>query len=380
MHKYTFYLLCLLITSCSRNASYQEKFEYIQANKEIIFRQSIVDSCKKITLDSIWSSYIGKLSLYGDKLYFADAKLGKVYVFNHNGKFISSNLGIGRSNKEIDGPITGYIMLNDSVNCIISSTRCVLYDSLFVRQKSTTLNRDNGKGLNAFNPSIYTMCYENFIVKSYKDKIYYNMTLQYPKYNFIEDKSYFYNNARPIFVANYNTDEFVTMIGKYPKCYLSGKHNQFSLVNFDISDKGYLYLSYEAENRIYIYDDNYNPTLCFGLDGEDMDTNYGYLTSIEEFRKNYYKHRNKYSYYRDIKYVNGLNYICRIYNKKESKHDGLQIYDSKGTLLADLLIPKGYKIAGSDLYSLYLYYVDESDLKISVYIIDLHCKSNSQFI
>lgn len=357
----------VFILSCDKEQKFDEIFNHLNIKKIDLYDQQIVDQSDTLILEKTSLSYIGILSLIDNQFCFTDEKFCRKYNFQMDGKFIDYNFNKGKSKAEIDGEnITGYTGTESGNHCIVSSTKYSLYDNSYRKYKSGILNVVKDKSIDATNPMIYTMSYDKFILKSYKNFIYYNMTLQHPEYNFIETPTKFYSQARNLFVYDYVKGENIAMIGRYPELYMNSGHNQFSLINFDVSKKGYIYLSFEADKNIYIYDNMFKPTVCFGVEGIDMDVNYPKLTTYEDFRANYQEHRQKYSFYKDILYVESFNLIARIYSKGIKNKDGLQIYNKDYDLIADLEVPKDSKIVGADLNYLYLYTINEmfEDIKI----------------
>ncbi len=357
-------------TSCGSGKQDKGTFREI-GNERLAADTSAMKKASVFRLDSIWSSYVGKLQFHNDGFCFIDERMCKIHIFDKFGKYIRSALGRGRSVKEIDGDITGYTELPDGNKCISSGTKCMIYNKDFERTGQSDLNRDNGAGHNKNNPSLYSMDYFNFILKSAGNLIYYNVTLQHPDFNFIKDKESYYKNAKVIFAADRNSGDVVKMIGSYPECYLSGQYNQFSLVNFDVSTSGKVYVSYEASEKIFVYDESFNPSVCFGRPGRNMNMNCSTLLSFDSFSENFMKERDTYSYYRDIEYIDSSGDLYRLYVKDDKDHDGMQIYDSEGNLTGDIQIPKNLKIAGHDNENLYLYGIDEKHCIISIYTINI---------
>lgn len=373
MIKYFYVILITAVSlDCVNKNHFEENFNLISIKKSDLYGQQIIDTANTVIFEKVSSSYVGMLSLINNKFCFIDEKFCRKYNFDIEGKFINYNFDKGKSKSEIDGGnITGYTNLEYENHCIINGTKYSLYDNSYEKYKSGLLNVIKDRPVDATNPMIYTMSYDKFIIKSYNDYIYYNMTLQHPDYNFIENPTKFYNEARNLFVYDIVKGENVAMLGKYPELYKNSDHNQFSLINFDVSKKGYIYLSFEADENIYIYDSTFNPTVCFGIKGKDMDVNYPKLTTYEDFRTNYQEHRQKYSFYKDIIYIESFDFIARIYSKEISDRDGLQIYNKDYDLIADLLVPKGSKIAGSDSKYLYLYTINEIAEDIIILKIEL---------
>lgn len=364
-------ILFIFFVSCDEQSS-DEKFTHVECNQLSSYGQDVIDQCDTLSLEAIPSSYIGQLKFDDNKFYFVDEKFCRIYYFDMEGKFIIHKFNKGRSNTEITGDVvTGYTKLDNGNHCVVSSIVYSLYDTTYRRYKTKVLNTENGSIVDASNPAIYTMSYDKFILKTYKNFIYYNVTLQHPDFNFIEHPEITYYQASNLFIYDIEKDEVVGMIGKYPEMYRNSDHNQFSLINFDVNRSGFIYLSFEADENIYIYDSSFKPTICFGVAGKEMNVNYPKLTTYNDFRTNYVEHRQKYSFYKDILYLESFDYIARIYSKDTADRDGLQIYNNSNALIADLSIPKECKIAGADSKYLYLYNLDSGYENIKLYKIKL---------
>lgn len=366
------FLFTINLIGCSAVAEYQEDFEPVNSNIEYLYDQSFIDNSSKICINLPNTSLVGRLHIHDGDFLFVDNKFCRIYVFDSTGEFKNRFFDSGGGPSEIiTREITGYTPLAGKGHFVIGGNNYMLFNSSCIKLAHGVLNNnENGKG-DPSDPSIYTMSYEKFILRSHGDYVYYNMTLQHPKYNFVANPSVFYKTARNIFVADIKTGEVVEMLGKYPSMYKNGRHNQFSLINFDVDKYGGIVLSFEACETIYLYNENFEPTVCFGLKGRDMRTDYPALTTVSEFRDNYSSHRQNYSYYSDIEAIDDINYVARIYLKDSDTSDGIQIYNKNYALIADLSIPKGYKISGSYDKKLYLYRIDEMNDRIDIIILKL---------
>ena len=145
----------------------------------------------------------------------------------------------------------------------------------------------------------------------------------------------------------------------------------FSGVIFDIDNKGDFYVSYEADTLIYVYDHDYKPITSFGYSGIDLDTEYMIIEDFETSRKNYRNMRNTKGFYKWLEYdSSGL--IFRSYSKGENNiADGLQIYKDY-TLIGDVEVPKGFRVAGKiDNYFYSYIIIDEEKSNMRIYRFEL---------
>lgn len=365
-------LVTLFIIGCGKGQKFEENFNQLSVKELNLYNQQVVVLSDTIILDKVPSSYIGKLGFKDDKFYFVDEKFCRKYNFEKDGKFIDYNFNKGKSNKEVDSEIiNAYTSVQPDKHCVFSNSRYFLYDNNYDRYKSGNIFSGTDKTVDPANPMIYSISYTNLIFKSYGNYIYYNMALSHPGINFIDHTTDFYNGARTLFVYDVTTDKIVAMLGKFPEMYINGDHNQFSLINFDVSKNGSIYLSFEADKNIRVYDASFKPTVSFGIEGKDMDVSYSPLVTYENFAASYRDHRAKYSYYKDIMYLEPFGFVARAYAKSIPDKDGLQIYNKDYDLVADLEVPKGSKLAGADSKYLYLYTINELSEEVQILKIKL---------
>lgn len=355
----------LFFCQCTQRATIREEFKNIHSNDLSLYDHALVDSCEKMTIDLPLSSLVESMQITdnGDILYI-DRKLCRIQVYDSLGILDTAFFGRGRGPSEIPtGEILGYTPLADGGHVVVGENTYMQFDASYQRTKHETLNLNGGGGHTGdpSDPSIYTMSYDKFNLKSYNEYIYYNTVLANPDHNFTKNVSDFYNQARSLFVTDLKTGNVVAMLGQYPAIYRNGDHNQFFLVNFDVNDRGEIFLSYEASEKIYKYDTDFTPAVSFGLPGRDMRTDYPALTTIEALNNNAPAHRKEYSYYTDLEFMEKTETIARAYIKNSDTSDGLQLYDRNYDLTADLAIPKGYRIGGSHENKLYLYKINESE-------------------
>lgn len=365
-------IVALSLSGCTDNTKFVENFNHYQSKLRIDDKQNGISPVKEIVLEKKTASYSGRV-LYDDHFfYFVDKQTSRLNKFDKEGNFIKYVLGKGRSSHEVEGEIEGFTKLENNKYCILSSILCSVYDSTFNRINRKILHKDSdNQEIVATNPYIYTLAYQNFILKSHKNTIVYNMVLQHPDLNFITHTNKFFENARNIFITDYETGKVIKMIGKFPPMYKNGDHSQFSLTNFDVTENGEILLSYEADENIYCYDSEYNPTISFGLKGKDIYTEYDKLSTFQEFGQQYANDRMNNGYYKEIKHIQQKDYVARIYKKGAESKDGLQIYDSNRDLIADIDINSGSSIAGYDEKYLYTYSINEGNQEIIIEFIHL---------
>ncbi|MDR2811133.1 MAG: hypothetical protein LBB84_11370 [Tannerellaceae bacterium] len=323
-------------------------------------------------LESIESSYVGDIAFREDIFYFIDKKFCWVFTFNQEGSFVKRYLGRGQGPGEIAaGMIDGYAFLNDKSTLYIGpSNDCYIYDKNFVSINKFVINKGDKNSEASYNaPWIYTLMYENLILKNYKNYLYYTIYSERPSFNFIESPEEYFEKVHILSKLNLETGIVEEVIGQYPPIYREDKSlKQFNFIHFDIDNNGKFYISFEADSLIYQYDENFKPLDCFGFSGKNMGNKSRVFTSIAEFQKGYIQNRKERGYYKTLTYIEETGLLFRSYYKGEpSMEDGLQIYENN-VLIGDIQVPSGFSILG---YSAPYYYaingVDEDNEKILIY-------------
>ena len=364
-----FIILIFLFIICGCNKfSNSDHFAPIKNHPKDIFIKTL--ELEELELESIESSYVGKLFIKDDFIGFIDRKFTWVFLFDKDGRMITRHLGHGGGPNEIPSRIDGYTVLDDSSNFFVGPVNdCYIFDVQFQNKKSFVINKTNynNEAKDFEKPWIYTLCYDNLVLKNFSEYLYYNVVLEHPRYNFFISHISFFRNAHIISKLNLVSGEVEKVLGNYPDIYAKDKSlRQISLINFDIDSKGVFYVSYEADSLIYTFDKNFSPIMSFGYKGREM-INKNDVLSIMSFRKNYRRSRSERGYYNGIDYIEETDILFRTYQKGSDTGSGLQIY-KQSILIGDVDVPNGFKILGY----IYPYYyascgIDEDNEKILLY-------------
>ena len=348
----SFLLLASLIFSCGDKSS--KKYFAIPKNnaKDIQYEALEFDT---IRLKNIETSYVGFIKIKTDTIYFVDKKFKWVFVFDKNGIFSNRFLGEGGGPKEINtGEIVGYESLERGHFFVGPGNDCHIFNQNFEREKEYVMEKANKKqknegikNISADMDFIYTLSYPKLKLKNHKGFIYFNVYSEHPEFNFFKTPEDYFKQSRIIAKMDLETGKIESMLGRYSPVYSNYKNlRQFSLISFDITEKGDFYVCQEADSLIYVYDNNYTSTGAFGYKGKDMDLNYKTITSGAEFKELYKDEREKRGYYDWIEYINEMDLVFRSYKKGgKSKKDGLQIYKNQ-ILIADVNVPKNFRVEG----------------------------------
>jgi hypothetical protein len=336
------------LVACKENGNDFTLFPVPENNKiNIKYRNIHIDSII-LNDEGVESSLEGFTGITTDKknIYFIDCRFCWYYLFDFNGNFVSRTFGYGQGPKETTvGRIYAYSILSDTSLFVSSASMhdYYVYDKDFYKKKFFMLPYEPGHS-DADDWRTYTFFGTLLICRSYGYKIY------LPVWSDVrEDFSYLYttkeylNNAHSIFEVDLEKGQVGKLYAKgFPPIYHKdpGRYGCFWFtINFDIDNKGFFYTSYEADPLIYKYDTAYNPLYSFGYPGQNMDTDYTGNNCREEREKI----KGHYSY---IEYIDETDLLFRSYKKgSHTANDGLQIY-SGTTLIADIEVPKDFRVAG----------------------------------
>jgi hypothetical protein len=298
-------------------------------------------------------------------IYFIDSRFCWYYLFDFNGNFVSRKLGIGQSPQETTiGFIAAYSILPDSSLVMASySMDYHVYDKNFYKTKFFMLPYEPDHTA-PDDWRTYTFWGGTWLCRNYGYKVY------LPLWSDRDEFTYYYASGGWLSKANLilEVDIEEGAVGKlyakgYPPIYHENPGRYRCLkptIDYDIDNKGCFYASYAADPLIYKYDTTYSPLYSFGHPGQNMDTDYtGSDMKVDRKDKGYY-------YW--IEYIDETDLLFRSYKKgSHTVNDGLQIY-SGTTLIADIEVPKGLRIAG---YAEPYYYshviVDEEKETMTVY-------------
>lgn len=340
-------ILSLLCFSCTKQGNKNAFFADVRNQQPTNEIQGI--KLDTLCLDSIESSYVGSLEIDKGRILFIDKKFCYVFLFDKEGHFIKSVLGQGSGPKELGtNSIEGYSLLSDGYFFVGSGNDCYLYNDSFSINKKYVINKgdkDQPEGYDV--PWIYSLFYQNLLMKGYKNNLYYTVTSEYKGLNFIEDADGYFNNVHYLAKMNLETGKVEKMLGKYPSVYTSNSAlKPVCCINFDITSAGDFIVSFEGDSLIYEYNDDFEPTKTYGYAGKNIKMPTRALNTISDFRKNYKVSRDESGYYTSLKFINETNTLFRSYKRyAEAETDGLQIY-KEGVLIGDIDVPNNFQILG----------------------------------
>lgn len=116
-------------------------------------------------------------------------------------------------------------------------------------------------------------------------------------------------------------------------------------MDFVVIDSSYM-VAWAVDSLIYHYQYPDSLMYSFGRAGRDMNIQYIPYRDIDDIKKYAYRDYELFGYYTQLEFDKESGLLFRVYYKGSGKGSGLQIYSDK-TLIADVDVPKHFKIIGS---------------------------------
>lgn len=315
---------------------------------------------QKITIENLNSSYIGYLRVMGDSLYFVDVPLSRLFPMDFQGLTSGFRLGQGRGPQEYFGGVIEEIFKTKDHNYLIlgPSWDLHLFNESWEFQnvirldwglQHTQVEREQNPQPDM--PGVYDLALDagNIRAQIHENYIYLEMYSEHPGFNMINFRDY-YRKGRLIARINYLTGKVDEYLGVRSPVY---ENYEFigHLSRFYHWVDGYnqrTFLSFPPDSLIYLCDMDFMPIEAFGRAGKDMNTDYTQFSGDDyyHFREIFASDLGSKGYYTAIEFVPQKDLLFRSYTKgKHSDFDGLQIYKDR-VLIADLDVPKGFKVMG----------------------------------
>lgn len=341
-------LIMMALSSCGGPGNPYDQIKRLPVERSELTHSSI--GLEKVQLDSVNCSgeSISGIVKSG-KIYCYDIYFCWLYEFNADGTLVGRYMGYGRGPEEsmVRECITG-AMSADGEFAIAGSTLDFEYftESHKVANYFRLVNNKASKA-----PKEY-LAYSNpvfdAVSRLYDGKMYLGMTSD------SQDFSYFFTNTKYL-ADSYRIGVIDLMSGTalpmevkgFPSVYESDpyKYTSFDCVDFDIDCEGNMYLGFQADSSIYVFDSGFKPKYAFGVAGSEMDLSYNKIqteSDIRFFTQNI-ETKGCYSW---IEYVDETGVCFRSYKKgTHVPYDGLQIYQN-GKLIGDCEVPKSFKVMG----------------------------------
>ncbi len=357
--------MCIFCFSCE---SKERTFTISKTDVKVRINNLLIDT---ILISHPNTSFQGFLSFDSQRkeILFFDGLFSTVSKFSLDGKHIKTLLGKGDGPQQVRG-INNYLKFNNE-HLIFKGYNVYHFNENWERINTTTFIFESKKGLNELenNPKpdeigIYEIKYfnNNFLLYD-ANHILFNIETTHPKFNgyFGTTSKAYFESAKVLGVADLNSGKVTKIQGRYSTIY--EKFNDipnFSNWYFDKNNDD-IYLNFEADSLIYVYDKSFNPVKGFGRSGKMINTNYRKTKSYDDAMNLDYPDRQKYGYYYSLKCFPKESLIFRCYklgtnqsteninisNPDDENPMRMQIYQNE-ILIGDVSVPNHFKIVGSD--------------------------------
>lgn len=354
-----------LCQACTKDISSKEfyKVEHVEQKAENAYRTNI--ELKKITVDStIEWSHSGTFWIRDNVLCFSDYFFGYIYQFDTTGRILDQQVGFGKGPNEV--PAYMYAVPLPSGHALVAPSNSFIYLFTASGQKINETSIDwkvsaseAPEIIASPNPQNH-LSYEfdfgiNNIVRPWSEhEVAIGLTASLTKFNGYFNSDLYYNYSRILGIVDCQTGKITRLAGRRSPFYLEKKNiPNFDHFCFEVTPNNY-FVSFYADPKIYVIDKHSDQALyAFGSSGRDMQTDYPLTDTYEAAEMQMDKQYSDYGYYHYLTYdpVNKMTF--RGYKKGGNQNtEGLQIY--KNTLLiADINVPKGFKVIGSINHSFY---------------------------
>lgn len=348
--------LAVLLGACRQKDSQKENF-YASLP---IYSCRGQEEVKQLTFDTLEfdgsrSSMEGQFFIKGDSVYMADEVVGAILSFDKDGRYAGQSVRRGNGPNEILG-ITGIASRGEGCISVDGNWIVSVFDRDWKRIYNFRIDwvpkhtiAEQRKSPDPEDSGIYEMEFYKRLIRPYgENKMLLYITSEHPDFNAFNEGAAekFYRESYTIALISLDSGRVEKLLCPYPSLYsryhfLSTFKNQL----FDTHGKS-LFYSFEADSLIYHYVPEMSTCISFGCAGRGMNTTYPVYTHVDDFDKNYAKDREKYGYYRYLKYDDVHKFLFRGYRRGEtSLSDGLQIYRDD-CLIADVDVPRGFELVG----------------------------------
>lgn len=334
------FILILVLYGCKTRTIIHQTSE-----REVRYHSAKIDSVI-VTIDN--TSFSGYSGVSKDGLYFFDVFFNWFWNISIDGEVAARHIGKGRGPDEL--PITrpdGVVIDNNNSLLITgASWDAYIFDNYKnIRPVNVRMSERNSRYEDT---RAYTAFTQEYILKRYKDKFYYNVYMEHPLMNPVLFGRTFFKKAHLIMEVDID-DGKTRVLGNYSQHYVDNpnKLNHWFGALYDLDDNGNFHVSFQADSLIYEYNNHFELLRTYGFEGLDMDTDYKAISGSWESVFSKYEYDKKHrGYYYWIKHIPELDLTFRSYHKSSKEpFDGLQIYED-GVLVGDIDVPKKFKVVG----------------------------------
>ncbi|WP_160130963.1 hypothetical protein [Kordia antarctica] len=373
-------LIAFLFISCSTDKKPNSNFfnGVNKSEKKIAFNTIALDT---VVFDPIESSYNGFFDIYKNEINFIDQRFCWIFTFDKDGKIQSQNLGQGAGPNELDtGFIDAYKRLPNGKHLFMGSVFDVhIHDENWEREKKFVMKWNltkagweiNADNLDPDEQRLYSPHYENFKIQTNSNNnVYFTVEANHILFNKYYTKEY-YDMSRIFADLDLESGKVKSVFGRKSREYLNYNYlGAYDTFDYVMDSKNQMYVNHPIDSLIYVYNDEHENIYTFGNAGKNMMTNYPEFNSqeIDGIMSIYQNKKPNTSYYTDVKHIEEKDIFFRSYHKPIAEGvDGLQIYKGN-VLVADVDVPKGFKVAGYiDPYFYSDAILEEDELTLKAY-------------
>jgi len=346
----SFLILCF---SCNKGSLDKES---------VLIKEELSFQLDTVFIDPTQSSQIGFIQISKDKIFYVDQAYGFVEEFTLEGE------SGGVKKRELDGPDElqgiselvvkkdGYMIRHDWMFYHYDFDWKFLGKSNFQSPATVSFQelQENPKGE-------YIEMYE---LEHYSAKtvqipggfLVTKIDVEHPLFNAFTTREY-YREARVLGKINPFDGEVVEILGARPKTYEEYAFVPFhSKFDFHWTGTDRIYMTYEVDSMIYVYDPSWNLIERFGAAGKNMKTDYEESQILEvAFDTDLYRYsRKNMGYYKDVFVDEQNGLVFRTYRQGTDQQDlwdetynplRLQIFKD-GQLVGDHPVPGRFRILG----------------------------------
>ena len=363
----------LLLFSCSNPENSFSAAKAVEKKPDNKYTEIKLD---KLQLDSVYCSYTGVSSVdESGRIIYYDKYFNFVYTFDGNGKLIEKAIGKGRGPGETTiGQGAEAVFSTSGDMALVGSTldfdyfrsdmKTHEYFSMYASYDRNSTAPDNF--------DTYTYQWDNFVGRLRDDILYIAAVSDRDEYSYFTTPDDYIKQSYRIGCIDLIKKENMPMLVKgFPEMYIQhpDRYSSFQNSLFDISDNGRIYLGFESDSHLYECDKDGKPVFSFGFEGRDIQNDYIPGLGFDDDSNYYLKNREEKGYYSWLEYIDETGMLFRSYVKgQDAQTDGLQVYRSDKTMIADVDVPKGFKVLGYIEPYYYSQVAEDSEQgKLSVY-------------
>lgn len=337
----------LMAFSCAKSDNVYDTFHVVKssANKNMSL------NLETVHLETVHCSGESFSGITPDgTIYYLDRYFGWLYEFSQDGKLLGRKLGFGRGPEEtlikksvcfVNSESGEYAMCGKSLDFELFSKDYKKENNFRISYGEGTTEPDSFR--------TYSNAWSNMVGRLHDGLLYQGKMSENPSFNYFDNTESYLKESMHMSVANMRSGEIEGMkVTGFPSVYGKDpyKFSSFQCINFDVNKDGNMYVNFEADSLIYVFDKDMKPQFAFGAGGKNMDRDYSSVSSWEQMPV-YQTNRETKGYYSWVECIDETGMCFRSYRKGDgSEVDGLQIYDRKGKLLGDVDVPRDFKVTG----------------------------------